>query len=661
MRQLQIIPSWILSIMLKTRVIRTILASGICLLTSVAIAQYDDVTIDAGILHAHAQPSLLGGGAAFFDYDGDGWLDICMTGGRNPDRLYQNQGDMQFVDRSDLLPHNARKSATTASVTTGDINNDGCVDIILTTFSREDPTIFLKNNCDGTFTDVTQSANTAIGPGTGATLFDYDRDGLLDLYVINFVDTLVFIRDNNGDVIGFDHVCYPNQFYRNMGNFKFKDVTDDYQIGGNGCALAVAVLPLEDRKWGVYIANDFGEFLVPNQLFVYDDSSDSFEEKSEEYGLDVAVYGMGIGIGDYDNDMDFDVYVTNMGQNAFLENDEGIYVDKALEYGLDDTYVNPPEFSTGWGTFFFDSDNDRDLDLFVANGYVAAAQFLSPALVNPCKLFVNTGDGFFDWTESANVGINTINRGCIYGDIDNDGDLDIVVTNTIFGGSYDHVASYRLLENNGTSNHFLKIKLEGVESNRDAYGAQLVTYIDGEAYLQYLFSSGTHASQSSSIVHFGLGDAAKVDSLKIFWPAGSITAHYDLPANQMVRIIEGSVDFDIVGCLDPEDPNYNPNATIDGGCSVGTSASRNLMSDANLVDIYPTITNGQIFVASQGDIGDCRLQVVDGSGRVIDSRDLHLISGAIQEIDVSAENAGIYFIYLTSSNLHYTAKVVVAH
>ena len=636
------------------------LVSMLSLLSWSLIAQYDDVTIDAGILHAHVQPSLLGGGAAFFDYDLDGWLDIYMTGGRSPDRLYRNLGDNHYADRSDLLPHNVGKTETTSAVITGDINNDGCVDIVLTTFSREDPTIFLKNNCDGTFTEMTQTANTLGGPGTGATLFDFDKDGLLDLYVINFVDSLIFIRDEDNEVVGFDHICYPNQFYRNLGGFQFEDVTDHYQVAGNGCALAVAILPLKDAKWGIYIANDFGEFLVPNQLFVYDEANDSFEEKSQEYGLDVAVYGMGIAIGDYDNDMDFDVYVTNMGQNAFMENNGGTYTDKAVEYELDDTYVNPPDFSTGWGTFFFDFDNDTDLDLFIANGFVAAADFLSPSLVNPCKLFSNTGNGFFDFTDQANVGITTINRGCIYGDTDNDGDLDIVVTNTIFGGSYGNGGSFRLLENSGVTNNYIKIDLEGVESNYEALGAQLVLYIDGKAYLQYLFSSGTHASQSSSNVHFGLDDADHIDSLEIKWPAGSTSMHYDLPINQMVRIVEGSTELGIVGCLDPEDPNYNPLATIDGGCAVVTTGSADLTFDEEAVEIYPTVSDGHFVISAKRELGDCRLEVIDSNGRLIDSQELHLTSGDTQNIEIGNGFSGICFLHLISSDVHYSTKVIIS-
>lgn len=626
-----------------------------------ADAQYEDVTIDAGILHAHANPSLLGGGAAFFDYDLDGWIDIYMTGGRDEDRLYRNLGGNNFADRSDLLPHNSGKTAITSSVTTGDINNDGCTDIVITTFSKEDPTIVLMNNCDGTFSEMTNLANLQVGPGTGAALFDFNHDGLLDLYVINFIDEHVFIKDDDGNVIGFDHLCYPNQFYKNMGDFVFEDITEQYQIGGNGCALALAVLPLEDEKWGLYIANDFGEFIVPNQLFVYDAMSDSFEEKSEEYGLDVAVYGMGIAIGDYDNDMDYDVYVTNMGQNAFMENEDGIYVDKAVEYGVDDTFTTPPKLSTGWGTFFFDMNNDADLDLFIANGFVNAAEFIPTSLVNSCKLFVNTGDGeYFDLTEQSNVGISTINRGCIYGDTDNDGDLDIVIANTIFGGSYDYNASYRLLENQLSVNNYLKIELEGVESNHQAFGAQLVLHVAGEMYLQYLFSSGTYASQSTSIVHFGLGTADNVDSLKIMWPSGLTTMHYGLPGNQMVHIKEGSGGFNVVGCMDSEDPNYNPLATINGGCAVETTGFRELTFDAEAVEIYPTLSEGRFFVSAYRDLGKCRLEAIDANGRRIDSKELDLLSGETREVVIASGFSGICFLHLISPEVHFTTKVVIA-
>ncbi len=643
----------------KIQFIRKSLTTVLCFVLVLSSAQYVDETIDAGILHAHAQPSLMGGGAAFFDYNLDGWIDIYMTGGENSDKLYENQGGNRFIDRSELLPHNPGKTGTTSSVTTGDINNDGCVDVILTTFNRDDPTIILKNNCDGTFTEMTATSGSLTGPGIGATLFDYNNDGMLDLYVINYIDSLIFIKDEDDNIIGFDHKCYPHYLYRNNGDFQFENVTEQYQVGGNGCTLAVAVLPLKDGQWGIYLANDFGEFIMPNQLFVYNEESDSFDEKSQEYGLDVAVYGMGIAIGDYDNDMDFDIYVTNMGQNAFMVNEGGVYVDKAVEYGIDNTYVNPPEFSTGWGTFFFDYDNDKDLDLFVANGFVPAADFLSPSIVDPCKLFSNTTNGFFDATEQANVGVTTINRGSIYGDTDNDGDLDIVITNTIFGGEYDDVASYRFLKNEGATLNFIKIELEGVESNRDAFGAQLVLYIDDETYLQYLFSSGTHASQSSSIVHFGLGDAQGADSLKVMWPSGLTTMHYDIPGNQMVHIVEGTADFGVVGCLNPEDPYYNPLATIDGGCSTGTSGSRDLAYDDSAVAIYPTLSDGHFFINPKSDLGECRLEVVDGSGRLIDSKKLYLLSGNIQEIEISNAYPGIYFLHLISSDLHYTSKVII--
>lgn len=591
-----------------------------------ARGQFKNVTRASGILHHHAQANLLGGGTAFIDFDGDGWLDIYMTGGDQPDKLYRNLTQNQFEDQSFLLPHNqTEKTDNTSAVAIGDLDNNGCDEIIITTYNKEASNILLKNNCDGTFEDISTSAGLLDATESiGVALLDFDLDGLLDIYIINYVDSLAFLTDESGEVIGYDHFCAPNYLYRNLGDLQFEEVGAELGAQGNGCALAIAPLVQEDGQQALYVANDFGEFLKHNEYFLFDESQDTFLEQSVELGLDVALFGMGIAVGDYDNDLDLDLYVTNMGDNVFMINENNDYTDQASGYGIENGVTEDNRLTTGWGTFFFDKDNDTDLDLFVANGYIPAASFLNNAFIDPSKLYENVNSRFIDVSEQEGVDFIGPNRGCIYGDTDRDGDLDILLTNIVPNGPVDYNSTYKLLENRDNSrNHFLDIQLKGISNNRNGFGTRLFLNHGGKKYMQYALSGGSHASQNSTMVHFGLGDSEMADSLEVLWPNGLRDVFYNLPADKTLRIEESSMQYDILGCLNPNAENFDASATLDWGCAnLITSDDHRVITPVSY-KIYPTLSTGTLTVLQETSSVNNLMEVRNSLGQLVQSVRLH--------------------------------------
>ena len=577
---------------------QSLLIAG-CFFPILIHAQYKDITIAAGIRHGHVDKTLMGGGAALFDYNNDGWLDIYMTGGTSTDKLYKNLRNNRFEDVSWDLPHNYNKQTNTSTVMAGDLNNDGCTDLFLTTYEKDKPHILLRNNCDGTFSDLSaEMGDMVASPGIGAAFLDFNHDGLLDIYLLNYIDSLIYERDDQGEVIAFNHRCVPNHLLVNRGQFLFEDVTEALHASGSGCALAVAPMFGPDDRLGIYLANDFGEYLKANEFLAWDEQQGVFTETSASLGLDIPMFGMGIAVGDVDEDLDLDLYVTNMGKNAFLINEGTRYVEVAAEYKLDDTYANEKgEVTTGWGTFFFDFDNDADLDLFVANGFVQAARFLGTAGVDACRLFVNHGMRFEDRAEPLGVNLIGPNRGVVYGDIDRDGDLDLVTTNTIFGGAVSIHSSYRVFENEiENQHHYLDLELEGVTNNRDGFGARVYLHTKGSTKMQYALSGGTHASQSSKTIHFGLKNIRNVDSVTVHWPNGLKDVYYDLPVDQHLRLVEGNPNASIIGCMNAEDPAYNPLATENSACQLEqqSQTSSSNWPETVPLNVFPTTTQGPV-------------------------------------------------------------------
>ena len=612
-----------------------------------AFCQFKNISPASGILHHHAQEQMMGGGAAFIDFDQDGWLDILVTGGDQPDKLYRNKGDNKFEDASSLLPHDQNpKSFNSSAVIAGDLNNDGCDDLVITTYTTAYPNLFLKNNCDGTFRQVfPQGIQSDTAQSIGGALIDYDRDGLLDIYIINYLDSIAFKRDEQNNINGFAHRCGRNLLYRNLGDFEFEELGEQLEAQGKGCALAVAAGPFYEGKPSLYIANDFGEDIEPNEFLVFESAPEKFIDLSLESGLDIGLFGMGVAPGDFDNDLDIDFYVTNMGANAFMVNDSNFYTNQAPVYSLENTYTDETLLTTGWGTFFFDSDNDSDLDLFVANGFLPSARFLPNAFIDPSKLFENIQGQYYDVSKEAQLEIIGPNRGAIYGDTDNDGDLDILLTNIVSNGPVDYNSTYKLMENkNSNANHFIDIELAGTMSNRNAFGAQVYIYHSGKVFLQQLYSGGTFASQSSRFVHFGLGKTSVVDSLKVIWPNGLEQMHYQLPIDQKVWIEERNSDFAIIGCTNLDAENFNPEATLNRGC-IELITNTDELEIQEPIQIFPTITQGKLFLKIEANFEKVYLQVNNNLGQVIQNQEIRLNNSLIKEIELATSlQNGLYWM-----------------
>jgi len=513
-------------------------------------------------------PEIMAPGVALLDYDNDGDLDVYLVQGAMlgkktiKDAIYPPQGPLgDRLFRNDLVVKadgtrtlhftdvtaQSKIDITTygMGVAVGDVDNDGFVDIYRTSLSGA---VLLHNNGDGTFTDMTAKSRAGDpgGWGVSAAFVDYDRDGWLDLFVGNYLIYSTAADIDCLSVTGQHDYCPPNSYraqpsrlYHNRGDGTFDDVTSRALVGGAyGPALGVSTADFNGDGWiDIYVGND-GQ---PNQLWI-NQKDGTFKETAFLAGAAVNGQGnseasMGIDAGDFDNDGDEDLFITNWlaQMNVLYVNmGDGVFEDRKAASGL-----GPPSLAkTGFGTAWFDYDNDSWLDLFTANGSVSIVEAQARAndpfpLKMMNQLYHNLGNGRFE-DVSSRAGkaftLSEVNRGAAFGDIDNDGDVDILV-GTAAGPT-------RLLINNiGNKNHWLGLRL--VAGKRDALGARVeVIRKSGPALWRRARSDGSYASANDPRVIVGLGSSADPVRLKVLWPDGRSEEFNNTPIDRFTTLVE---------------------------------------------------------------------------------------------------------------------------
>ena len=515
---------------------------------------------------------MVGSGVALFDYDNDGDLDVYLVQGAMlgegrtladalippamplplTDRLYRNDltvaadgtRTLRFTDvtaESGLgVPEYGMGAAT------GDFDNDGWVDLYRT---RRGPDQLFRNNGDGTFADVSERAGTRQpGWSISASFVDFDRDGWLDLYVGNYVDhdpdrectTDLGAREYCGPQ-GFMSV--PDRLYRNRGDGTFADVTAEAQVAREyGPAMGVVAADLDADGWpDLYVANDMQE----NQLWI-NRQDGTFMNDALLAGVALnqagaVEAGMGVDAGDIDNDGDDDLFLTHLEAqtNTLYVNDgAGMFEDRSTMSGLGATSVP----STGFGALWFDFDNDGWLDVLAANGAVTTIKALVEAgdphpLRQRNQLFRNLGGGrFADVTAEAGaaLALSEVSRGAAFGDIDNDGDIDVVVTNNAG-------PAHLLVNEVGSRNPWLGLRLVGGSPPRDMLGARVGVFrADGPPLWRRARTDGSYASAHDPRVLVGLGSASSVDRVQVVWPSGRVEEWTDVATNRWQTLTEGT-------------------------------------------------------------------------------------------------------------------------
>lgn len=496
----------------------------------------------------------VGCGCAFIDYDNDGWMDIFLLCGTRLDgapagatnRLYKNNRDGTFTDVTEKAGLHATGWAS--GVCVGDYNNDGFEDIFCTYFGQNR---LYRNNGDGTFTDVTEPAGLLNDPtrwGAGCSFLDYNRDGHLDLFVSNYVHFNLehaLLPGGSCNWKGIPVECGPlglptgrHSLYRNNGDGTFTDVSRQSGIAqATKCyGMTVVAADLDEDGWtDIYVACDS----TPSLLFM-NNHDGTFREEGVLRGVALSddgeeQAGMGVGIGDYALEGHLDLFKTHFADdaNALYHNDgKGNFDDvtSTSRVGVETRYVC-------WGAGIVDLDNDGHPDLFMVTGNVyPEVERTLPQYPKkgPRVVFRNLGNGTFEELIGAagpGVAEAHCSRGCAFGDFDNDGDLDILVINLNENPS--------LLRNDirGKQN-WIKVKLEGVKSNRSAIGARVLARYGGKTQAQCVVSQSSFYSSNDPRLHFGLGNYTSV-GVEVRWPGGLVESFKSLPINQLITLREG--------------------------------------------------------------------------------------------------------------------------
>jgi hypothetical protein len=527
--------------------------------------RFIDITEASGVRFKHLTApekkyivESMSGGVASFDYDNDGWLDIYLTNSLTVDTaadpkssrssLYRNQRDGTFSDvteRSGL-----GYPGWAMGVATGDFDGDGWVDVYVACLG---PNHLYRNNGNGTFSDVTQKAAVDDARwSTGAAFGDYDNDGDLDMFVTNYVDFRIkdlpeFGKGKFCQYRGIPVQCGPrglpgagDSLFRNNGDGTFTDVSKSAGVSDPDGRFGMSALwsDLDSDGWmDLYVANDSG----PN--FLYKNNRDgTFKETGLLAGCAVGEDGneqgsMGLAIGDYNHDGLLDIFVTNFSDeyNTLYRQEKGLsFMDVSFASKL--AQASFP--FVGWATDFLDYDNDGWIDLLVVNGHVypqVDKVGVGTTYAQRILLFHNDRNGVFSEVASTSGDVlmsRRVSRGAAFGDIDNDGDIDVVINNL------DGAATV-LKNDGGNKNNWLSIKTIGSRKNRDALGAQVKVTAEELVQVKEVYSGGSYISQNDTRLHFGLGNKTRVDSIEVRWPAGKVEVIRDVPANGFVVIEEG--------------------------------------------------------------------------------------------------------------------------
>ena len=530
-------------------------------------------TIGLGVLEEN-------NGVAVADYDGDLDLDLFVVAKRkdknNEDkshsRLFRNNNNGTFSDVTvesglmNLFPEEFESEkffgleGFKIGAHWGDYDNDGFPDIFFTHIYRVQ---LFHNEGDGTFLEVTKDAGFDIQnycKNTGATWFDFNNDGYLDIYVSDWGN------------------CDSNSLYKNNGDGTFENVTNVIGLSHEGKTESFISLPFdfnEDGWMDLYVTNDLDK---PNYMYI-NDKGNFFIEKAEEYGLDSKENDMGLTVGDFNRDGFFDIFITAINENILYSNNgNNKFVNVAENYNVDST-------DWAWGARFSDFDLDGDEDLFIVNGFSLQGRNVEEDEHKQKNIYfknlyeeynnglVSNDSGFIDISSQVNLNDLTISVEAVDFDYDNDGDLDIYVTNND-GPSYFY--ENNILNFNESSDlNWFKVLLEGTVSNRDGIGTKLSLITNNGSYIRYYSGLG-FLSQSLKPIHFGLSETTDVLELVIEWPSGLVEKYQNLNSNNVIKAIEGhgyeildvSPSIKIYGCTDPNSCSYNPEAVSnDGSCT----------------------------------------------------------------------------------------------
>jgi hypothetical protein len=500
-----------------------------------------------------------GTGVAIFDYDNDGWPDIFLVNGTRlegipkgdapSNHLYRNNHDGTFTDVTVQAGLNA--TGWGQGVCVGDYDNDGWEDLFVTYYGKNR----LYHNQGGVFTEVATKAGVAGSGkawGSGCAFVDYDRDGKLDLMVTNYVDFDLSTAPAPGQRAtclwkGVPVMCGPrglpgakNILYHNKGDGTFEDVTTKAHVDRTDghYSLSVSMLDFDEDGWpDIYVACDSTPSILyrNNHDGTFTDVAVTAGAAFNEDGREQA--GMGTTVADFNGDGHLDIFKTNFSDDTstlYRNNGDGTFTDatSAAGLGLYTQYL-------GWGTMFFDFDNDGWPDLILANGHVypeVDSQHLGSSYKEPRILYRNNGDGTFsDISVSAGSGITTpaSSRGLAVGDLWNDGRMSVVVSNM-------NAPASLLVNQARTANHWIAIRTVGTKSNRDGIGARITVKVGSRMLVDEVRSGSSYISNSDMRVHFGLGAVAKLDWIEIRWPSGLIERFSDLGVDAIHALKEGS-------------------------------------------------------------------------------------------------------------------------
>ena len=493
----------------------------------------------------------VGSGAAFFDYDGNGLTDIYFVNSADlpgfsssippTNCLYRNNGEGTFTDVTEQA--GVGDTGYGAGCAVADYDNDGYLDLYVTNFGAN---VLYRNNGDGTFTDVTQHAGVGDNRWSlGCAFADYDNDGFVDLYVTNYID-FHFETHTKCTQKGVATYCPPESFegvpdtlYRNNGDGTFTDVTSStgvYNEDGKGMGIVFGDYD-NDGDSDCYVGNDAGE------NFLYQNKGDgTFTNVGWMAGVEADENGdvqgtMGIDFGDYDNDGLLDLIAINYQQqtNALYRNDNGdFFTDLSFAAGMAESlpYV-------GWGVDFFDVDNDGDKDLLIANGHLQdTVEKYDDTTTYPQHnhLLINNGHGrFVNESMKAGSGLQSrrVSRGIATGDYDNDGDLDVLISNA-------NDAAELLRNDGGNQGNWILIRTVGTRSNRAGIGTRIKIQAGDLIQIDEVRSGSGYLSQNDLRLHFGIGAHKRINRIEAKWPSGIVDIIRDVAPNQIITITEGS-------------------------------------------------------------------------------------------------------------------------